>query len=644
VLIRQYQRAACGQHVPGSKIRRRLPVIEVMLTKRLSAAALILVVSVGVALLSTRPPLPLAAADRLVQAVAFQVLAPARPSASNVVVVGITEDTLSAFPYRSPIDRGFLASLIDALASDGVIAIGLDVVLDRPTEAAKDAALRRALTRTDIPVVAISVAPDTAMPPDRRRFLATFLQDVLTGDANLARDRFDDMVRNHVPLHPATGQPSFPAAIASALNAPVPSRPFPIAWWRRDHGVTAVPSYPAEAIRVLPPGWLNGKVAIIGSLIAGSDEHRTLNTAFGSPSFGVDIHAQVVAQLLGHRAEPAPEVPWTDVLVTVGLAVTGLALGSVWAGTIAVAAIACVGAGFVAAAMAAYGLTGTLVPVVAPLVALTLAGGAARGWRGLADRRDRRALRALFSRFVSEPVVNQIMKERDLFMSGGRPRPQELTATVLYADVAGFTTICESLAPEPLIAWLDRYIDAMAGLIMAHDGVLLRFIGDGILAVFGVPIPRRDEAGITTDANNAARCALAMEQAMDRLNDDWEAAGLPMGGLRVGLHTGPMVAGSLGTGARMEFCLLGDTANVGARLEQLGKDYAEPGPRYCTIVVGEPTWTRLAGAFPGLPIGDILLRGRHTMMGAYRIDSAAAQRVCDSTAQPQTGSPALHDQ
>ncbi len=75
--------------------------------------------------------------------------------------------------------------------------------------------------------------------------------------------------------------------------------------------------------------------------------------------------------------------------------------------------------------------------------------------------------------------------------------------------------ICEGLAPEPLIAWLDRYIDTMAGMIMAHDGVLLRFIGDGILAVFGVPIPRRDEAGIATDANNAARCALAMEQAME---------------------------------------------------------------------------------------------------------------------------------
>jgi adenylate cyclase len=621
-----------------------LPVIEVMLTKRIGAAALILVFSVTVALLATRPPSPLAAADRLVQAVAFQLLAPDRPAVSNVVVVGISEDTLSAFPYRSPIDRGFLASLIDTLARDGVAAIGLDVVLDRPTEAAKDAALRRALTRTDIPMVAISIAPDTAMPADRRRFLAGFLGGVRTGDANLARDRFDDMVRDHVPRHPATGQPSFPAAIAAALGVAVPDQPFPIAWWRRAHGVTAVPEYPAETVAMLPPGWLRGKVAIIGSLLPGSDEHRTLNAAFGSPSFGVDIHAQVLAQLLAGRAEPVPLVPWMEILATAGLAAAGLGLGSLWAGATAVAAIAAVGVGFTAATLAGYTLTGTLVPVVSPVVGLTLAGGAARGWRGLADRRDRRALRALFSRFVSEPVVDQIMRERDLFMSGGRPRPQELTATVLYADVAGFTGICEALAPEPLIAWLDRYIDAMAALIMAHDGVLLRFIGDGILAVFGVPIPRRDEAGITADARNAAACALAMEQAMDRLNDGWEAAGLPMGGLRVGLHTGPMVAGSLGTGARMEFCLLGDTANVGARLEQLGKEFAEPGPRYCTIVAGEPTWSRLDGAFPGIRIGDVLLRGRHTSMGAYRIDSVAARRAGEATAPPPTGFPALQDQ
>jgi adenylate cyclase len=582
------------------------------------------------------------------EAVAFRFLGPQRPSASDVVVIGISEDTLAAFPYRSPIDRAFMADLIDALARAGVAAVGLDVVLDRPTEPAKDEALRRALTRTDIPVVAISIAPDTAMAPDRRRFLAGFLAGVRTGDANLARDRFDDVIRDHVPLHPATFVPSLPAAIAAALGVPVPDRPFPIEW-QHGRGANAgpdMPTYPAESIGLLPKGWLRGKVALIGSLIPGSDEHRTLASAFGQPSFGVAIHAQVVAQLLHRRAVPPPTIPWPEILTTTALAAAGLAFGVAWAGYLAAAALAALGVGFVVAALAAYSITGVLIPIVSPVLALVLAGGVARAWRGLADRRDRRALRALFSRFVSEPVVNEIMKERDLFMSGGRPKPQELTATVLFADVAGFTTICEALEPAPLVAWVDRYIDAMAGIIIAHDGVLLRFIGDGILAVFGVPVPRADASGIATDANNAARCALAMECAMARLNDGWSASGLPVGGLRVGLHTGPMVAGSLGTGARLEFCLLGDTANIGARLEQLGKDYAEPDPRYCTIVASEPTWLLLGGGFSGIRLGTFMLRGRHTTMAAYRIDSAAVRLAddgCRAIPQRPTDSPAHPD-
>lgn len=592
--------------------------------------AAILVLSAAIALTATRPPSPLAAAERLFEAVAFRFLGPLRPPDPNVVVIGITEETLAAFPYRSPIDRGFLADVVDALARKGVAAIGLDVVLDRPTEPAKDAALQRALRRTDVPVVAISVAPDTPMAPGRRRFLNRFLAGVRTGNANLVRDRFDDVVRDHLPVHPLTGLPSFPAAIAAALDVPVPDRPFPIDWRRSGRGLHAapdVPVYPAEAVGLLPVAWLKGKVALIGSLIPGSDEHRTLASAFGRPSFGVEIHAQVVSQLLHHRAVPHAALPWPEIAATTGLAAAGAVLGVLLAGYAAAAALAGLGLMFIAAVLAAYAETGVLVPVVAPVLGLTLAGGTARAWRSGLDRRDRSALRALFSRFVSEPVVNEIMKDRDLFLSGGRPVPQELTATVLYADVANFTTMCEQMKPAPLVEWIDRYIDAMAAQIMAHDGVLLRFIGDGILAVFGVPIPRLTEAAITRDARNAARCALAMERAMQDLNVQWRAEGQPIGGLRVGLHTGPMVAGSLGKGARLEFCLLGDTANTGARLEQLGKEYADPRPDYCTIVVGEPTWRRLDGEFPGIRIGDVMLRGRQAAMGAYRIDSAAAERA-----------------
>lgn len=618
-----------------------------MLTRRIGAAArvaLMLFGAMAVALVSAQPPFPLAAAERLFDAAAFRYLGPLGPADPNVVVVGITEDTLARLPYRSPIDRAFLAGLIDSLAAKGVAAIGLDVLLDRPTEPAKDAVLRRALGRPDIPVIAITIAPETPMPADRRRFLEGFLDGVRTGDANLARDRFDDVVHDHVPVHPATGQPSFPAAIAAALGAPVPAGRFPIAWRRSARGPHAgpdVPTYPAETIPLLPPDWLKGKVALIGSLISGTDEHRTIASTFGQPGFGVEIHAQVVSQLLHGHAEPEAAIPWPLVLGTAGLAIAGVTLGLAVTGLLFPVALAAFGLLFVAGVLAGYAYTGVLVPVAAPLLALVLAGGVARAWRNAAEQRDRRALRALFSRFVSEPVVNEIMKDRDLFMAGGRPVPRELTATVLYADVAGFTTICEGMEPAPLIAWLDRYIDTMAGLIMAHDGVLLRFIGDGILAVFGVPVPRLDEAAITADVQNAARCALAMESAMQRLNDGWAAEGLPVGGLRVGLHTGPMVAGSLGKGPRMEFCLLGDTANVGARLEQLGKEYAEPGPRYCTVVVGEPTWQRLGGLCPGVRIGDVMLRGRHTTMAAYRIDAVAARRAAAATTPPATGLPVL---
>ncbi|MFL5280123.1 MAG: CHASE2 domain-containing protein [Rhodopila sp.] len=590
----------------------------------------ILMLSAAIALTLTRPPSPLAAAERLFEAVAFRFLGPLRPPDPDVVVIGITEETLTAFPYRSPIDRGFLANVIDSLARKGVLAIGLDVVLDRPTEPAKDAALRRALTESAIPVVAISIAPDTPMPPERRRFLDSFLVGVRTGSANLMRDRFDDVIRDHRPVYPGTGMLSFPTAIAATLGVPTPARPFPIDWQRNSRGlhlVPDVPSYPAETVGLLPGSWLKGKVALIGSLIAGNDEHRTLVSAFGRPSFGVEIHAQVVSQLLHQRAVPKAALPWPEILATIGLAGTGAVLGALLAGYAAAAALFGGALLFMTSALTAYAFTGILVPIVAPLLALALSGGTARAWRSGIDRRDRRALRALFSRFVSEPVVNEILKDRDLFMAGGRPVPQELTATVLYADVANFTTICETMQPAPLVDWIDRYIDAMAAQIMGHDGVLLRFIGDGILAVFGVPIPRLTEAAIATDAQNAARCALAMEQAMQELNIHWRKEGLPIGGLRVGLHTGPMVAGSLGKGARMEFCLLGDTANTGARLEQLGKEHAEPRPDYCTIVVGEPTWRRLGGRFPGIRIGDVMLRGRHTTLGAFRIDSAAAERA-----------------
>jgi adenylate cyclase len=602
----------------------RSPVLsKTLLGRALEAAglALLLFGAAALAWVATRPPLPLAAAERLQQAVAFRLVTPIAAPHAQIALIGIGEETLAAFPYRSPVDRGFLARLVDDLAAAGVAAIGLDLLFDQPTEPEKDRALRVALVRQVVPVVAGSAGPETPLPPGRAQFMAAFLAGVRTGIVNLPREFFDDTVRLYVPRHPATGAPSFAAALAEAAGVAVPAQPFAIAWRRTAQGPVA-PVYPAEAVPFLPPDWLRGRIALVGTLLPGTDEHRTIVSAFGRRSFGIEIHAQALAQMLDGR-DARPSGSWREALSILGLAALGLLGGMRLEGRGLLLALGLLVCGWLATALAAEAQGGAPWPMLAPMLAALVAAGAARARRGFEDRRDRAALRRLFARLHSAPVAEELLRDRALFLAGGRPKPQELTATVLFSDIAGFTTICETLPPEPLVGWLDSYVDVMTGIVSAHGGVVLQFVGDGIVAAFGAPVPRRTAAAISADACAAARCAVAMEQAMATLNAEWRAAGLPEGGLRIGIHTGPVVAGSIGRGERIEYCLLGDTANVGSRLEQMGKQEGGEGPGCCTILVSDATWHLLGGAIRGRLIGDVALRNRRARIAAWRIDSRA---------------------
>jgi class 3 adenylate cyclase len=401
-----------------------------------------------------------------------------------------------------------------------------------------------------------------------------------------------------------------------------PEVPFEIEWRPRGKGGGPFSIYPAETVPVLPKEWLRGKVVLVGSLVRGADEHRTLASMFLEPTFGVEIHAQVLAQMLEGRTGAMSGRLAAETTAVPALALIGGAIGAASAGWFLIGALAAASILFTAGALTLYALGWPLVPLAAPVLALLLAAGGSRTWRGRGERRDRQVLRQLFSRFVSGPVADEILRERETFLRGGRPRPHQLVATVLFSDIVGFTPICESLAPEPLITWLDRYIDTMVECITEHRGVVLRFVGDGILAVFGAPIPRTKEVEIAADALAAAHCALAMEQALGRLNDAWRRDGLPTVGMRVGIHTGPLVAGSLGNGPHMEYCLLGDTANTAARIEQLGKEHAK-GPDAVTIMVGDPTWRLLGGVVAGLTVGEVPLKGKRQRVLVHRIDSDA---------------------
>ncbi|WP_418159967.1 CHASE2 domain-containing protein [Benzoatithermus flavus] len=564
---------------------------------------------------------PLAIASRFADDVLLTALAPPEPQDSDIVIIGITEDTLSGLACRSPLDRVFLRRVVEDLENAGVRAIGLDVLLDMPTRPEADMALRASLADARVPVVLITAQEATPLTEAQRQWLDTFLAGLDQGYANLVKDRLDDAVRWHEPRLSAN-ELSFPARIARALGGSVPEAPFEIAWrGRPDTATPPFPIYPAETVVLLPKAWLSGKVALVGGVLADGDRHRTPLSVLGSNISGVEIQAHVLAQLLSGREHP--RIAWrTELLLVLALAALGGWVGGsrLSPATQALVGVAGLGtyAGGVAWAMTA---TSTLLPLVGGSIAWLggLAGTAGLSlWR---ERAERRTLLHLFARHVSAPVAEEIWRERATFMAGGRPKPQELTATVLFSDIEGFTTVAERLEPVMLMSWLETYMDRMVGLVAAHKGLVLQFIGDALLAVYGVPVARTSEAEITADAVAAARTALAMAQAAEDLAAEFAVRGLPPVHMRIGIQTGRLVAGSLGGTQRLEYALVGDTMNTAARLEALCKTLRRPGGPPCTIVVGDATRDRLGERFVLRDIGEVELKGKMQPVQAYELEA-----------------------
>jgi class 3 adenylate cyclase len=174
-------------------------------------------------------------------------------------------------------------------------------------------------------------------------------------------------------------------------------------------------------------------------------------------------------------------------------------------------------------------------------------------------------------------------------------------------------------------AWLNEYMAEMADLVLAHGGVIEKFAGDGLTAEFGVPEPRTTEAEIAADAQAAVDCALAMSRAMEHLNRRWQARGLPEVGIRAGIHTGPLIVGNLGSAQRMQYSIIGDTANTAARLESYGKDDPRLGSDtdHCRILISEATLQHLCvtegRAYRVLPVGGLALKGKAQPVAVHRV-------------------------
>lgn len=312
----------------------------------------------------------------------------------------------------------------------------------------------------------------------------------------------------------------------------------------------------------LDPVLFKDKVVFIAGTAAGLYDLRV--TPFSSASPGVLIHMAALDNMLhGQALQPTPR--WFS-------QATLLVLCLVSAGTFMLFRSYRIKFGVtLGLAVAYYGLVvhafsghERWLELVFPEAALALTFGTAATVEYVTEGKHRRLMRAAFDKYMSAEVVEEIMRNPEAIKLGGEKR--ELS--IFFSDIAGFTTISETMAPEDLVALLNRYLSAMTTIIKNHHrGNVNKYLGDGIMALFGAPLEDSRHATL------ACYAALDCQVELSRLRETWTQEGLPEIGARIGINSGPCIVGNMGSDERMEYTVMGDSVNLASRLEGASKFY-----------------------------------------------------------------------
>jgi adenylate cyclase len=373
----------------------------------------------------------------------------------------------------------------------------------------------------------------------------------------------------------------------------------------------------------IPPGILRDKIVLVGINTPSVSDERV--TPLRRDHRGIEVQALTVNQLLRQALDGEKplqfwngwlEDAWVLLWCLVGGAV-GYWVRSPWRfGPESGACLLAIGG----IAWLAFS-HGWWIPLATPAVAYALAAVLVTSYVSFQERSMRTVLMKLYSRHVSKEIAESVWANRDSFLEGQRPLAQKLVVTVLFTDLKGFSTISEKMEPARLYEWLNGYLSAMAQVIQDHGGVLKQFAGDGILALFGVPVPHTTPAQQASDAIAAVKCALAMGRRLVELRRGWQEAGLPSVSMRAGIYTGEVAAGSVGSEDRFEYAVIGDVVNTASRLESYDKTFADPDllPNRCRILIGAPTHDLLDGQFVSKEIGLLEVKGKANKVPVFQI-------------------------
>jgi adenylate cyclase len=378
-----------------------------------------------------------------------------------------------------------------------------------------------------------------------------------------------------------------------------------------------------EALGLKDPGIFHDKIVLIGSKGESlNDEYETPVSNGMTP--GTVIHAQIINQLLraaldGDRpTETASTVfRWFSLLFWCA---AGIIAGFFVRSHLLFALTIVAGSALILGLAWWMFLAGYWTLTVAPLAGFFLTSIFVKGYAASHQEEEKAAVMKLFAQRVSPEVAQEIWSQRALFLQGGRPAAKNLTISALFTDLKNYSTISEKMSPTELIAWVNECTSALAQHVRRNGGTVNTYMGDGMMAVFGFPVPRSTEEEMKRDATNAVRCALSMAEEIKTMNARWKTEGKPLAGLRIGIFTGQAMSGMIGTEDHLEYSVIGDTVNTASRLESVDKEGEWTGNTgECRILIGELTHRYIDGIFPSRYVGEINLKGKQETTKVYKV-------------------------
>ena len=562
----------------------------------------------------------------------FNVLFSARNSLTHprwdarVAVIGIDDATLREYG-EFPLSRDRYAQLLETLEASPPATIGFDILFVEPSIYDSTLAEAMAINGQVVLAIAPGLQKQTLRPvpvldhvTSKGHIVSNADLDGVTRQIFLYIDQVPSLSIKLLEGYNHNLQQTFTKDKNNSRNSfiPIPSSQLPInkqpRWINWVAPTHQIPTYSFADIlqKKIDTAKLKDKILLVGMTATGANDPLRTPYEQTPPTSGIYVHAAVIDNLLNHRF--LNRLPWQlDLLLLFSIGIIGSLILTPLKFSHRIVVLGILSFTWFSVSLLALTISNLWLPTAAPIGTIFLVGLSVQ-WQ---EQKEKQQLMSLFARHVSQETATLIWQHRDEIFQNGQLDAKEMIATVMFSDIRNFTTISEGMKPRELLHWLNSYLGAMAECVQRHHGVVDKYIGDAVMAVFGIPLPHRRAEEIQQDAINAVSAAISMQERLITLNQELERSGKPTISIGIGIHTGLVIAGSIGGSQRLNYSVLGDAVNVASRLEQLNK--STKGGNLHNILISETTFQLIKQHFSTQKIQQLQLRGRRQLTMIYAI-------------------------